>query len=95
MIKQSTGEDWENAKISLSTAQPSVGGEAPTLPTKIVRFIRPLRNLMKARSLQMNTMSYSSVVNDVSRYYFFINLSVVVIVLQYRHLVRVRMTMSI
>ena len=27
--------------ISLSTAQPSVGGSAPSLPTRIVRFKRP------------------------------------------------------
>ena len=40
LIKQSTGEDWENAKISLSTAQPAIGGGAPTLPTKIIRFKR-------------------------------------------------------
>ena len=42
LIKQSTGEDWENAKISLSTAQPAIGGGAPTLPTKIIRFQRPI-----------------------------------------------------
>lgn len=41
LIKQATGEDWENAKISLSTAQPSIGGSAPTLPTRIIRFKRP------------------------------------------------------
>ena len=27
--------------ISLSTAQPSVGGSAPSLPTRIIRFKRP------------------------------------------------------
>lgn len=43
LIKQSTGEDWEDAKISLSTAQPAIGGGAPTLPTKIIRFKRPIR----------------------------------------------------
>jgi len=42
LIKQSTGEDWEDAKISLSTAQPAIGGGAPTLPTKIIRFKRPV-----------------------------------------------------
>ena len=41
LIQQSTGEDWENASISLSTAQPSIGGSAPALPTKIIRFVRP------------------------------------------------------
>ncbi len=42
LIKQSTGEDWEDANISLSTAQPAIGGGAPHLPTKIVRFKRPI-----------------------------------------------------
>lgn len=41
LIKQQTGEDWENAKISLSTAQPEIGGSAPSLPTRIIRFKRP------------------------------------------------------
>ena len=41
LIKQWTGEDWENASISLSTAQPSIGGSAPDLPTRIIRFWRP------------------------------------------------------
>ena len=41
LIKQSTGEDWENANISLSTAQPSIGGSAPSLPTRLIRFKRP------------------------------------------------------
>ena len=27
LIKQQTGEDWKDAQISLSTAQPSVGGQ--------------------------------------------------------------------
>ena len=36
MIRQSTGEDWENAKISLSTALPSIGGSPPALEPQIV-----------------------------------------------------------
>ena len=41
LIKQSTGEDWINAKISLSTAQPSLGGAPPTLGTHTIRFKTP------------------------------------------------------
>ena len=41
LIKQSTGEDWENAKISLSTAQPSVGGSAPKLGIQNIQFKQP------------------------------------------------------
>ena len=36
MIRQSTGEDWENAKVSLSTALPSVGGSPPSLEPLIL-----------------------------------------------------------
>ena len=34
MIQQATGEDWKNAKVALSTAMPSVGGQAPELTSK-------------------------------------------------------------
>ena len=50
LIKQATGEDWDNAKISLSTAQPSIGGSAPTLPTRIIRFKPPAQVRYYARS---------------------------------------------
>ncbi|BFZ24971.1 hypothetical protein BsWGS_28010 [Bradybaena similaris] len=32
MIRQSSGEDWNDVKLFLSTAEPSVGGTIPTLP---------------------------------------------------------------
>jgi len=32
-VRQSTGEDWENVALTLSTARPSLGGQAPELPT--------------------------------------------------------------
>ena len=41
MIKQSTGEDWDNANISLSTAQPDIGGSAPQLGIHHIGFVRP------------------------------------------------------
>ena len=50
LIKQWTGEDWENASLSLSTAQPSVGGAAPDLPTRIIRFWRPPPSPVKYRN---------------------------------------------
>lgn len=56
LIKQSTGEDWEDAKISLSTAQPAIGGGAPSLPTKIIRFRRPvIRPGLAAKSSKNST----------------------------------------
>uniref|UniRef100_A0A1X7VAE9 DUF4139 domain-containing protein n=1 Tax=Amphimedon queenslandica TaxID=400682 RepID=A0A1X7VAE9_AMPQE len=40
LIKQSTGEDWDNASISLSTAQPDVGGSPPSLGVHHIGFER-------------------------------------------------------
>lgn len=36
-ISQQTGEDWQNVKLSLSTAEPSLGGSVPSLSTWRVR----------------------------------------------------------
>jgi hypothetical protein len=36
LIQQSTGEDWNDTKISLSTALPSIGGNVPKLGTMSV-----------------------------------------------------------
>ena len=41
MIRQNTGEDWENAKIALSTALPSVGGSPPSLKPQILSRDNP------------------------------------------------------
>ena len=38
LIKQSTGEDWTNAKLLLSTANPSIGGSVPELGVKLLKF---------------------------------------------------------
>eukprot|EP00037_Helgoeca_nana_P022149 m.225530 g.225530 ORF g.225530 m.225530 type:complete len:646 (-) comp25904_c0_seq1:89-2026(-) len=38
MVKQSTGEDWINAKVSLSTASPASAGTPPAPPTKVVQW---------------------------------------------------------
>ncbi|XP_064617047.1 protein F37C4.5-like isoform X1 [Liolophura sinensis] len=40
LIKQSTGEDWEDAKLFLSTAMPSIGGIIPTLGRSSVSLKR-------------------------------------------------------
>ncbi|XP_065179386.1 protein F37C4.5-like [Sycon ciliatum] len=40
IISQSTGEDWEDATLVLSTAQPSIGGSPPELGTKKLSFFR-------------------------------------------------------
>ncbi|XP_057308196.1 protein F37C4.5-like [Hydractinia symbiolongicarpus] len=40
-IKQNTGEDWEDAKLSLSTAVPSVGGSPPELQPQVLQIKQP------------------------------------------------------
>lgn len=43
MITQSTGEDWNDVKISLSTAMPAVGGNVPELGTQnvAIKLVQP------------------------------------------------------
>ncbi|XP_078698922.1 protein F37C4.5-like isoform X6 [Branchiostoma floridae x Branchiostoma belcheri] len=38
VIRQNTGENWQDATISLSTSLPSVGGTAPSLGTQVLSF---------------------------------------------------------
>lgn len=41
VISQRTGEDWQNVKLTLSTAKPSLGGNAPILTSWIVDEFKP------------------------------------------------------
>ncbi|MDH1523514.1 mucoidy inhibitor MuiA family protein [Achromobacter mucicolens] len=41
VIRQNTGEDWNNVKLTLSTARPSLGGSAPTLRPWIIDVAAP------------------------------------------------------
>uniref|UniRef100_A0A915BS07 Protein F37C4.5 n=2 Tax=Parascaris univalens TaxID=6257 RepID=A0A915BS07_PARUN len=41
MIVQHTGEDWIDAPLVLSTAQPSLGGSIPELGTQIAKLYKP------------------------------------------------------
>ncbi|XP_064629548.1 protein F37C4.5-like isoform X12 [Lineus longissimus] len=47
MIQQATGEDWDEAKLTLSTASPSVGGTVPDLGTQRL-FFKPKYHPMSA-----------------------------------------------
>lgn len=70
MIKQSTGEDWTDTKIFLSTAMPSVGGNVPEIFTENVgvkpKYTRPLMaksiafNAMPARSFKKKSQMSSN-----------------------------------
>ncbi|MFD4836703.1 mucoidy inhibitor MuiA family protein [Achromobacter sp. NPDC058515] len=41
VIRQNTGEDWNNVKLTLSTARPSLGGGAPSLQPWIIDVAAP------------------------------------------------------
>ena len=41
VIRQNTGEDWNNVKLTLSTAQPALGGGAPKLNPWIIDVAAP------------------------------------------------------
>ena len=42
VVRNGTGEDWNNLALTLSTARPSMGGGAPELPAWIVDVSRPM-----------------------------------------------------
>lgn len=55
-ISQTTGIDWKKVKLSISSATPSVFGNAPVLSTWFLGFIDPIKtmnmNLKKQNSIQ-------------------------------------------
>lgn len=59
MIVQSTGEDWIDTKISLSTAVPSVGGNVPELETVNVKIREPIVYEHRAKYLYTINNRYS------------------------------------
>ncbi len=42
VVRNGTGEDWNNLALTLSTARPSLGGGAPELPAWVVDEARPM-----------------------------------------------------
>jgi len=43
LIRQNTGEDWQDVEISLSTAKPAIGGSLPYVEPWFIRPYQPLR----------------------------------------------------
>ncbi|XP_066914039.1 protein F37C4.5-like isoform X4 [Clytia hemisphaerica] len=54
MIRQNTGEDWEDAKLSLSTALPSVGGSPPSLKPQLLK----VATVLTAKSAKRPALSF-------------------------------------
>lgn len=63
-VFQNTGEEWKNVKLSLSTANPNLGGEKPELSTWFLNFYAPIAREYK-RS-QMKPASHSEAFQDVA-----------------------------
>ncbi len=59
LVRQQTGEDWNNVSLTLSTAQPEHGGAPPELHPWRVSFYRPLPRAMPAAAPRMEAGMYS------------------------------------
>ena len=65
LVRQSTGEDWTNVALTLSTARPSLGGAAPTLSPWVLDVFTPQpvaapvaaprREMMKAMAMAVES----------------------------------------
>lgn len=55
VVRNATGEDWDNLALTLSTARPSMGGGAPELPAWIVDVSRPVPLPMPAQGVRKTT----------------------------------------
>ena len=62
LIQQSTGESWEDTKLYLSTAMPSVGGTVPDLGTQALAFKAKPCVLITVISV-INLAKYSDMTN--------------------------------
>lgn len=47
-VSQSTGEDWTDVAMTISTARATAGAAAPTLQTRLVQFIEPMPPMPQA-----------------------------------------------
>lgn len=57
-IRQSTGEDWVDAKLFLSTAMPSIGGEIPDLFTAQLTLVKPRPRRYKSAGFGLGRSSF-------------------------------------
>ncbi len=58
LVRNGTGEDWNDIALTLSTARPSLGGGAPELPPWIVDVFQAVR--ADAARLQVETRGYAA-----------------------------------
>jgi uncharacterized protein (TIGR02231 family) len=65
VVRNGTGEDWNNLALTLSTARPSMGGGAPELPAWIVDVSRPMP-MPLAMEMRRKEMSERQVFNQMA-----------------------------
>ena len=72
-VYQSTGENWENTNLTLSTGRPSEGGDKPDLYTWFLNFIQPhltreREQSMKAPSLHVKSEADANFAGNIANY---------------------------
>lgn len=63
MVKQTTGEDWSDVQLALSTAKPSISGQLPYVAPWILRPYQPVpmeRGLMKGKAAMVSDQAAGS-----------------------------------
>ncbi len=58
MIRQQTGENWENVTVHLSTAKPSLGGRMPEIEPWFLRKYEPPVAYPQGREMKRATLAY-------------------------------------
>jgi uncharacterized protein (TIGR02231 family) len=58
-IRQNTDEDWENVEVFLSTAQPQVGLDPPSLPDRFARVYNP-RKPSRSQEVRSRKLGFAS-----------------------------------
>ncbi len=66
VVRNGTGEDWNNLALTLSTARPSMGGGAPELPAWIVDVNRPMPPMPLAMEMRRKEMSERQAFNQMA-----------------------------
>ncbi len=64
IVRQSSGEDWEDVDISLSTAKPSIGGRMPYVSPWFLRPYQPRAEEWKAKSGLRKSVAYQTMAFD-------------------------------
>lgn len=67
-ISQTTGIDWNQVKLKLSTALPNQFGNAPILQTWFLQYAEPLARLYKAAPMMLENKVSGVQLNDANQY---------------------------